>query len=130
MAAAFLGPWTIYNVYVRDLAGNITSLATSDLTTAGFPSVLTVIDNPAAPKLTGFSFTPTTVDATNSGQTVTFNVSAQDSNNADGYGIAYVLVSFIAPTSCLGPEGKSAVIYTPSSGTSGSGVWTGQVSNT
>ena len=117
------GTWHVSSLYLQGPSGNRT-LSEQDLVAQGFKTTFLVVVNPCIPHLTGFSFTPSSTDVTFGDQPVSVSVGAQDTE----CGIAYVHVSFDAPPSCQGPEAKQTLIYTPSSGDSHAGTYTGQVS--
>lgn len=104
-----------------DGGGNVTGVAngTAVITaTAGARSGTTTVTvapvDSAAPALTGFSVSPTTVNA---GDSVGFNVTATDA----GVGIASVAVSAVSPSFS---QTASCSTQTPSSGTINSGTFT------
>jgi Bacterial Ig-like domain len=125
------GAWTVASVYLTDAAGNVLSLDTAGLSGLGFPTTVTVTsrtDN-TPPVLTGFGFTPSSINTTSSSANVNVNFSATD----DLSGVRTVQVRFQSPSGTASQQGS--VTLTPATSTSGTvavpfprfssaGVWT------
>ncbi|MET0397141.1 MAG: Ig-like domain-containing protein [Longimicrobiaceae bacterium] len=101
-------------------AGQVTGLALGETTitaTSEGRSASVVVTVTTAPKLTGFSRTPASVDVTSAPGVVEFTVSATDA----GPGVRAVTVSVDPPT--LGGRYWSCTTTSPWSGTPRNGVW-------
>jgi hypothetical protein len=101
-------------------AGQVTGLTVGETTitaTAEGRSASVVVTVTTAPKLTGFSRTPASVDVTSAPGAVEFTVSATDA----GPGVRAVSVSVDPPTA--GSRYWSCTTTSPWSGTPGNGVW-------
>lgn len=75
------GVWTVTNVHLRDLAGNVTNISTAVLLARGFPTQLTVFSDPAditAPTITGINISPPSVDVSAGPQTITVTMDVTD----------------------------------------------------
>jgi hypothetical protein len=74
------GIWTVLSVQVRDAVGNAHDYSTAELAALGFATQVTVqsVSDVAAPVLTGFSISPTTVDVSAGPASLTANFSASD----------------------------------------------------
>jgi hypothetical protein len=74
------GTWTIYNVNLRDQAGNTAQLTTAQLLAAGIPASITVTSIPdtTPPTLTNISFSPQAVDVSSGARDVTVTFAVQD----------------------------------------------------
>lgn len=109
------GTWRISLVGLTDVAGNTRYLNTSDLTTAGFPTDLTVtsISDLSPPVLASFDFNPRAIDTSFSSQTVTVTLRVTD--NLSGFLTGSVRFE--------SPLGQQAVAYSfhPSNRISGDG---------
>jgi hypothetical protein len=100
------GTWLVSSVPVLDLAGNSGNILGTDLQARGFPTTIQVVDatpDTTPPQLLAFSFTPTTVDVSNTSQVVTFTARLTD----DLSGVAFALVGFGSPT---GHQSVSAIL--------------------
>lgn len=100
--------------------GTATVTATSEGKSASARVTVTTEDR-TAPRLAGFSFSPSQVDVTSAARTVEFTVRATDA----GSGVAFFAVGFTGPTpvlgaSCAGPHSGNGTL---DSGTPRDGVW-------
>lgn len=80
------GAWTVEQLRVEDMAGNIRTLTTADLQAAGFPTAVHVENDPAnedlaAPSVTSLSISPATVAGTTLDS---LTVSMQGDDNMSG----------------------------------------------
>ena len=86
------GTWTVYGLQVRDGVNNGRWIYTSELSTAGYPTELTVISttapDTAPPTLHELNFTPMSVDVSTGARAVTVRVRLQDVSGAS-YAYAY-----------------------------------------
>ncbi|HEU4558192.1 MAG TPA: Ig-like domain-containing protein [Longimicrobium sp.] len=74
------GDWTVETVLLVDQADNMRQVGTEQLTEQGLPTVMRVrgTADTEAPVLTGFSFTPDSVDVRSSSQQITVTLTATD----------------------------------------------------
>jgi hypothetical protein len=94
------GEWNVIYIQVSDEVGNWQSYYTSELDSMGFPTILTVtsVQDTAPPELTYFSFTPDSVDVTDSSAVIDLTAGAVD----DMSGMGYVQVGFHSPSGAQG----------------------------
>ena len=87
--------WTVESVNAYDQVGNETSLNTSALAAASFPTRLLVVgtSDTTPPYVTPFSFSPSTIDTSTGSATVSVSVSATD----DLSGLGTFQVVFLSP---------------------------------
>ncbi len=113
------GTWTVINVDASDIAGNIRSYSTGELTSLGFPTALNVVSasDLVPPTLVDFSFAPEAVDTTVVAATIPATLHATD----DLAGIASVVVRFSAPGGVV--EDAECITTIPDSGTNLDGVY-------
>jgi hypothetical protein len=89
------GDWQISSVWLQDQVGNTTQIWTDSLTALGFPTDLHVISvsDESPPILQSLTFTPDTINTTNSSQTVATTIRVTD----DLSGVRYARVYFDPP---------------------------------
>lgn len=91
------GTWSIFEMETRDEANNYKVLNTAEIASFGFATELQVISNNedvTAPEVTDLSFNSSTIDTTNSSQTVSVSVRAADAFS----GVRKVNVYFYLPS--------------------------------
>jgi hypothetical protein len=112
------GTWTVYYVDMFDNVGNFQGYSTSQLQALGFPTTLQVTSNQDTqpPVLTGFTFSPMTVNTTNSSAAVTLTAQATDNLS----GVQQIDMAFRSPS---GAQEVGAGLQL-SSGTDLNGTWT------
>jgi hypothetical protein len=95
--ASAQGVWTVYAVETEDAAGNLYQVSTSGLPGLGFPSELNVTtqQDVTPPSLSGFSLSPSAIDAEGGGATVRLNFAAADELS----GVASVAATLVSPGS-------------------------------
>lgn len=113
------GIWTVVNVDVSDIAGNINSYSTGELAGLGFPATLNVVSlsDLTPPVLVDLSFSPEALDTTGAAASIPAMIHATD----DLAGISTVTVTFAAPGGAVADAGCAA--STPDSGTNLDGVY-------
>ncbi|HEY7042708.1 MAG TPA: Ig-like domain-containing protein [Nocardioidaceae bacterium] len=91
------GQWQISSVSLSDRAGNYKTYYQTDLSDAGFPTTFSVTSTPdtTAPRLTGFTFSPGSVNTTKAAKSVTFTAKVTDSQS--GVNGVYVSAEGKAP---------------------------------
>ena len=111
------GTWTVLGVEVIDSGGNTKSYNTSDLQALGFPIQLEVTSNQdvTAPVLTGFTFSPVTVNTTTSPAAVMVTAQVTD----DLSGVMYAGTNFQSPSRNQASACSGSLI----SGTDLNGTW-------
>jgi hypothetical protein len=117
------GEWHVSGLLLGDFLGNRRVLSEADLIELGHNTSLQVVSggqDAVPPELTGFSFTPTSVDVSQSAVVIDVTISATDA----GVGVGGVNPNFVSPSS---GQGTSCVANTPSSGTANDGTWTCQI---
>ncbi|HEV8337184.1 MAG TPA: hypothetical protein VGR67_12270 [Candidatus Polarisedimenticolia bacterium] len=113
------GVWTVYAVETQDAAGNLYQVQTSNLPGLGFPSELNVTTQPdvTPPSLSGFSLSPSAVDAEAGGTATRLSFTAAD----DLSGVASVAAVLVSPGSS--PQSRSCASTLPDSSPSLSGAY-------
>lgn len=115
------GTWTA-SVGLSDAVGNSQTVFPQFL---GFPFALTVTSDPdtIAPALTGFNFTPTSVNVSAAAQSVTCNMTVTDAKS----GVDVAFCQFQAPT-VSSEQVQGCAAAAPSTGTRNSGTFSCVVS--
>jgi hypothetical protein len=90
------GQWTLGTLYLADAAGNTTILDTAALAARGFPTTLNVTSatDTTPPNLTGFGFTPASIDIGVSAGNLPVSFQSTD----DLSGVTAFQVTFISPS--------------------------------
>jgi len=125
------GTWTVGTIFLLDNAGNTTVLDTATISGLGFPTTLQITSatDSVAPKLTGFSLAPGSIDTTSGPANLAMNFTATD----DQSGVKTVQVGLSSPSGASTPS--VTVNLTPNTSVSGtanspfpkfseSGTWT------
>jgi hypothetical protein len=110
--------WRVYSVSLADAAGNVAYFSTIDLETLGFPTVIHLTSNPSdmtAPVLSAFSFSPSFIDTSGAGQTVTATAAVTD----DLTGFSGLQGVFVSPS---GAQQRIFYVWNLVSGTPLDGV--------
>ena len=112
------GTWTA-QVSVCDEVSNCDSYSTSELQGLSLPTNLEVVSlqDATPPVLTGFDFTPTTVDVTTGPEDVTCTMVLTD----DVSGAGWTQCSFYSPS---GTQQRACQAHNPVSGSAFDGTWT------
>lgn len=110
------GTWTVAGAFVSDAAGNTLSLDTAGLTASGFPTSLNVISttDTTPPNLTGFSFTPSSINTTSASAGMSVAFAATD----DLSGVKSFQVTLMSPSGVSTLQGNATV--TPATTVTGS----------
>jgi hypothetical protein len=105
------GVWNVLQVESQDVAGNIALYFSSTLADAGFPTALTVSQQPdvTPPTLLDFDFSPAGIDTLAGPATVLAMFEVDD----DFSGIAWIKTGFISPGSTSILRGCTSVVYNP-----------------
>ncbi|HET6279096.1 MAG TPA: hypothetical protein VFG08_09950, partial [Candidatus Polarisedimenticolia bacterium] len=105
------GVWNVLQVELQDVAGNAALYFSSDLAAAGFPTALTVSQQPdvTPPTLLDFDFSPPVIDTLAGPATVLAMFEVDD----DFSGIAWIKTGFISPGSTSILRGCTSVVYNP-----------------
>ncbi len=90
------GSWSLAYLQAYDAIGNYVTLYTSDLSTRGFPTTLTVTSasDTSAPVVAACTFSPNSVNTASASATVNFSVTATDNLS----GVASLYAEFTSPS--------------------------------
>ena len=122
-----IGVWTVLQIEVQDFDGNSAIYFSGDLQSAGFPTELTVSQQPdvTPPTLIDFNFTPLAIDTMSGPATVLAMFDVTD----DITGIAWIKVGFISPGSTSILRGCTSIVFNPGGvGAEGGGSFDCEVS--
>jgi len=95
--AAEGGEWAVGSVEIWDHVSNLNTIGKADLDAAGYPTIVVIQSadpDTEAPELTGFNFSPDSVDVSDGSAQVVFMVSARDV----GTGVVGVQVRLFSPS--------------------------------